>query len=105
MSSISTHVLDTVKGCPASGIRVRLLRGRDEIGSGVTNADGRVPNLLPDGMGLATGVYCLVFETGAYFPDAFYPEVAITFTARDQISRYHVPLLISGFGYTTYRGS
>jgi 5-hydroxyisourate hydrolase len=105
MSTISTHVLDTSAGQPAANIRVRLFSGESEIGSGVTNADGRCAALLPSGANLTPGVYRIVFEVGKRFPDGFYPEVSITFVIRDASTHYHVPLLISPFGFTTYRGS
>ncbi len=105
MSGISTHVLDTGSGRPASGIRVRLFMAEEEIGSGITNQDGRVPSLVPDRVNLKAGIYRIAFEVADYFPQGFYPEVLITFSIRDDASHYHVPLLISAFGYTTYRGS
>ncbi len=100
--SLSTHVLDTARGEPAPGVPVRLERAGREVASGVTDADGR----LRDWTGpLAPGTYRLVFDTGAYLGDgAFFPEVVVTFTlAGDR--HYHVPLLLSPYGYTTYRGS
>ena len=109
MSGITTHVLDTSRGRPAAGIAVRLERGGDVIGSGRTDADGRLRDLLPDGARLEAGVYRLVFDTGAYFRDAgveaFYPSVSIDFEIHDAGQHYHVPLLLSPFGYSTYRGS
>jgi 5-hydroxyisourate hydrolase len=86
-------------------IRVRLFSGESEIGSGMTDIDGRCPSLLPPGGTVTPGVYRIVFEVGNRFPDGFYPEVSITFTVRDASAHYHVPLLISPFGFTTYRGS
>jgi 5-hydroxyisourate hydrolase len=105
MSTISTHVLDTSAGQPAANIRVRLFSGDSEIGSSLTNADGRCASLVKPGMDLEPGVYCIVFEVGERFPEGFYPEVSITFVIRDASTHYHVPLLISPFGFTTYRGS
>ncbi|HTF65893.1 MAG TPA: hydroxyisourate hydrolase [Edaphobacter sp.] len=105
MSGISTHVLDTAKGTPAAGIKVRLLRADAAIGSGVTGQDGRVQALLPEGVTLEPGCYTILFELGDYFPQGFYSEVSITFVVRDSTAHYHIPLLISPFGYTTYRGS
>ncbi|TWE12415.1 5-hydroxyisourate hydrolase [Rudaeicoccus suwonensis] len=111
-SSLSTHVLDAVEGVPAPGIQVEVLTqtgaGSDweSIGSGVTDDDGRIPRLVPDG--LPAGTFRIVFATGAYFERAgvraFYPEVAITFVV-DEERHYHVPLLLSPFAYSTYRGS
>jgi 5-hydroxyisourate hydrolase len=112
MSQITTHVLDTARGRPAAGIALALERGGAEGWSGialaVTNADGRVMDLLPDGHVLEPGVYRLRFETEPYFRgqgvDTFYPSVEIPFFIRDA-AHYHVPLLLSPFGFTTYRGS
>lgn len=97
---ISTHVLDTTRGRAAAGIRVRFFHEDHEIGSEMTDADGRCRCEVA-----APGTYRIVFETGAYFPDSFYPQVSISFLVRDDSAHYHVPLLISPFGYTTYRGS
>ena len=111
MSEVSTHVLDTARGEPATGIVVRLERvGADfgaEVGRGVTDADGRIAGLGGD---LATGVYRLVFETASYLigsgsAEPFFPEVAVTFTIDGARPRYHVPLLLSPYAYSTYRGS
>ena len=108
MSAITTHVLDTARGRPAAGVPVRLEREGALLGSGTTDADGRLRDLLPPGAPLTTGVYRLVFDTGAYFraqgTEAFYPHVAIDFEVRDG-GHHHVPLLLSPFGYSTYRGS
>jgi 5-hydroxyisourate hydrolase len=111
--SISTHVLDTRLGRPAVGIRVHLeQRDRDEwrvVGAGETNVDGRVSNLLTDGAAIAPGEYRLTFDTRQYFAASstatLYPAVSIVFEAAAGQSHYHVPLLLSPFGYTTYRGS
>jgi 5-hydroxyisourate hydrolase len=105
MSGISTHVLNTSSGRPAESIRVRLFQEEREIGSGITDTAGRCSALLPLGATLTPGIYRLVFETGAYFPAGFYPEVSVSFIVRDISTHYHVPLLISPFGFTTYRGS
>lgn len=100
MSTLSTHVLDTAAGRPAAGIRVTLeTRAGDPLDEGVTNADGRVAGLGPDR--LNAGDYLLRFDTAG----AFYPEVVIVFTVADAEQHYHVPLLLSPYGYTTYRGS
>ena len=113
MSTVTTHVLDASRGCPAEGVPVRLeLRTADESGApvvaeGRTDADGRVRELGPDA--LRPGDYRLVFDTAAYFEraetPAFYPEVSIVFTVTDAAQHYHVPLLLSPFAYSTYRGS
>jgi 5-hydroxyisourate hydrolase len=109
-------VLDTARGKPAAGIPVRLemqTPGRDgepwkELGQGVTDADGRLKTLLPDGT-INEGIYRLTFETALYYRAqnemTFYPEVKITFFVADGTQHYHVPLLLSPFGYSTYRGS
>ena len=111
--SISTHVLDTSVGRPAAGIRVQLeWRVGDEwrvVGSGEANSDGRVPNLLPEGAPIAPGEFRLTFDTGQYFAASstatLYPAVTIVFEVAAGQTHYHVPLLLSPFGYTTYRGS
>ena len=107
MSGITTHVLDTSLGCPAAGVPVVLERfvesGWLEAGRGVTDADGRVGSLLSSAP--QEGLYRLVFDTGAYFPAGFYPEVSVTFVVAAGQDHYHVPLLLSPFGYSTYRGS
>jgi 5-hydroxyisourate hydrolase len=114
MSAITTHVLDTARGVPAAGIAVLLefLDGSTSwqpIGRGATDADGRLRTLIPDGEPLQVGVYRLTFTTLPYFEerglDTFYPRVVIEFETVPGQTHYHVPLLISPFGYTTYRGS
>ncbi len=114
MSAITTHILDSSRGHPANGVHVRLeLESAGgtwkQIGKGTTDADGRANGLLPDGFALHGGVYRLTFETGDYFAaqeiEGFYPEVVVVFTISDPAQHYHVPLLISPFGYSTYRGS
>jgi 5-hydroxyisourate hydrolase len=114
MSRISTHVLDTAKGRPAAGVAVRLER-RDSggewfsLGSGQTDADGRCAQLLPDGTPLSEGVYRLAFDTASYFVacgvDGLYPAVEVLFRVRSGETHFHIPLLLSPNGYTTYRGS
>jgi 5-hydroxyisourate hydrolase len=101
--SLSTHVLDATTGRPAVGIVVRL-DGPDgaTLTSAVTDADGRVPKLAD---ALAAGTYRLVFDTGDYFADTFYPQVVVTFRVGGPEQHYHVPLLLSPFAYSTYRGS
>jgi len=110
MSSLSTHVLDAVRGQPAAGVQVVLLRsargGWDEVGSGTTDADGRVATFTS--AELPPGGYRLVFATGDYFAatgqQAFYPEVVIAFLLEEE-RHYHVPLLLSPYAFSTYRGS
>ena len=112
MKSISTHVLDTSLGRPASGIAVTIERkepaGHVSVGSGTTDADGRVKELVPEGK-LVRGVYRVHFDLAAYFAsravESFYPEATIVFTVKDENAHYHVPLLLSPYGYSTYRGS
>ncbi|ROQ40093.1 5-hydroxyisourate hydrolase [Frondihabitans sp. PhB188] len=108
MSHVTTHVLDSSLGRPAAGIEIQLqeLDG-SPIATGITNADGRVPELGPER--LAPGAYRLVFATGAYFAASstptFYPSITIDFDLADESSHYHVPVLLSPFAYSTYRGS
>lgn len=107
MSTLSTHVLDTALGRPAQGIRVTLEQGADIIGTGVTDADGRVPE-IGSGASMERGVYRLRFLVAEYFEadkrECFYSEVTVNFRVGAD-DHYHVPLLISPFGYSTYRGS
>jgi len=102
MSSVSTHVLDATSGRPAAGVAVRLEADGGVITETTTDADGRVGRIAED---LDPGVYRLVFDTGAYFPDTFYPRVVVTFRVDGSGQHYHVPLLLSPFAYSTYRGS
>jgi 5-hydroxyisourate hydrolase len=113
-SPITTHVLDTTQGKPAARVNVVLelyyeTEGWRELASGTTDEDGRVLNLLDAASPLAQGVYRLTFETGDYFREnrvsGFYPYVSIIFEVQDPHGHYHVPLLLSPFGYSTYRGS
>jgi 5-hydroxyisourate hydrolase len=110
MSSLSTHVLDTTHGSPAAGISLLLETGGGTVlFTGETNADGRCPG-LPE---LSSGTYRLTFAVAGYFrgrgvtlPDPpFLDRVAIDFGVADAVGHYHVPLLVSPFGYSTYRGS
>ena len=111
MSRITTHVLDTARGRPAAGVPVtlELLSGDSwkTIGRGRTDADGRARELC-DG-DVAVGRYRLTFETGAYFAasgvEGFFPVAQIVFDVRNAGEHHHVPLLLSPFGYSTYRGS
>ena len=99
---ISTHVLDTAKGRPAEGIGITLEDDRGVLARGVTDADGRL-KLIEDPP--EAGTYRITFETGAYDPNGFFPRVVIEFHVLDGAKHYHVPLLLSPFGYSTYRGS
>jgi 5-hydroxyisourate hydrolase len=112
--SITTHVLDTAIGRPAAGIEVHLERQMNDgswsaVGSGRTDADGRVRNLMPPASEPIAGTYRLTFETAPYFKrrsvQGFYPRVVVEFVVRETGSHHHVPLLLSPFGYSTYRGS
>lgn len=106
MSTLSTHVLDISLGRPAQGIRVTLEQGADILGTGVTDADGRVPEIKAAAP--TPGVYRLRFLVNEYFTaggrDSFYTEITVNFRIGEN-EHYHVPLLISPFGYSTYRGS
>ncbi len=111
MTGITTHVLDTARGGPASGMAVSLGarsgEGWTDLGRATTDADGRVANLLPEKARTPGGTYRLRFDVGAYFAaqgvKAFYPYVEVVFTLQDD-RHHHVPLLVSPFGYSTYRG-
>jgi 5-hydroxyisourate hydrolase len=114
MSGITTHVLDTSAGRPAAGVAVKLEvrmadRGWVTLADRTTDADGRARDLVPDGSRLDAGTYRLTFGTGAYFAArgqaAFFPEASVVFEVRDPAQHHHVPLLLSPFGYSTYRGS
>jgi 5-hydroxyisourate hydrolase len=107
--TVSTHVLDAVSGRPASGLRVSLARrdaaGWTELATARTDADGRIAAFAPDG-DLTAGVYQLTFETEEYLAvPTFYPIVTIVFRIGDPAQHQHVPLLLSPYAYSTYRGS
>jgi 5-hydroxyisourate hydrolase len=124
LSAVTTHVLDTALGRPAAGVPVRLERAADgggevsgaspvgtatTVATSTTGEDGRAGDLGP--AAIEPGTYRLVFDTGAYYraglrgEPPFFPEVTVLFTVRDPAGHYHVPLLLSPYGYTTYRGS
>jgi 5-hydroxyisourate hydrolase len=109
VSTLSTHVLDTALGRPAEGIRVTLECADDLVGSGTTDADGRVPDLRKKDVPLGEGSYRLTFYVADYFSKAgretFFSEIVIAFRIGKGAEHYHVPLLLSPFGYSTYRGS
>ena len=114
MSAITTHVLDTALGRPARdvGVELHVLFGDEwrDVGRGRTDDDGRLRDLLDEGHLLVPGTYRLTFATGQYFEASgqrgnFYPTVSIVFSVREATGHYHVPLLLSPFGYSTYRGS
>lgn len=114
MSHVTTHILDAASGLPARNVPVRLEAAADgartswnPVAEGRTDDDGRIPDFGPDR--LDAGYYRVVFDTGSYFAatgqKGFYPEVTIVFDLADEDAHYHVPLLLSPFAYSTYRGS
>lgn len=113
MSTITTHVLDISLGRPAAGVpatlEVESAGGWKLVGKGTTGADGRISDLVSKETTLVAGVYRLIFDTARYFAaqniEGFYPQVTIVFRLQDPAQHYHVPLLLSPFGYSTYRGS
>lgn len=114
MSAITTHILDVSLGRPAANVSVTLeiqnaASNWQLLGQGVTDDDGRLRTLLPPEHSLQSGTYRITFDTGAYFSRlgvmGFYPEASIVFIVQDAAQHYHVPLLLSPFGYSTYRGS
>lgn len=117
MGRLTTHVLDTARGRPAAGLRLRLDRltegGSEKLGDYTTNADGRIDGPLLEGGTFQTGRYELLFAAGAYFAEngiglpsgSFLEEIPIRFQIADADAHYHVPLLLSPYAYSTYRGS
>jgi 5-hydroxyisourate hydrolase len=113
LSPITTHVLDTSRGRPASGIEIvlQVRSGHDwkELGKGLTDANGRCNTLMAENEIIESGTYRLLFGIGAYYhalhTETFYAEIPIVFELLHPEAHYHVPLLISPFGYSTYRGS
>lgn len=114
MSGISTHVLDTSRGTPAAGVGVTLDRRTangtwEMLATTATDLDGRAKSLLPTGTTLAAATYRLRFDTAGYFAacgvKAFFPSVEVAFAVDDATRHHHVPLLLSPFGYSTYRGT
>ena len=113
MSQITTHVLDTTRGKPAAGVPISLYSQREDywelIAKGVTNQDGRIAGLLEDSVKLSEGLYRMHFETKVYFDameeKGFYPFVEVVFELDGNGAHYHIPLLLSAYGYSTYRGS
>ncbi len=113
-SPITTHVLDVTLGIPASGVTTTLeYRAAPgtwkELSRSKTGSDGRITNFLPEQFAVEKGVYRLTFFTEEYFrssaTETFFPFVVVTFEIRDVAAHYHVPLLLSPYGYSTYRGS
>lgn len=111
---ISTHVLDTTAGQPGAGIPITLERkthtsGWQIVGEGSTDIDGRLNDLLSTREAFLPGHYRLTYDVGPYFllksMECFFPQVTVNFVVKDALQHYHVPLLVSPFGYSTYRGS
>lgn len=107
---ITTHVLDLSTGKPAEGIEITLETQKNgqwkSVKSGKTNSDGRVEDLLPKGTQAELGIYKMTFQTGKYFGgETFYPYAEIVFEIKNNAQHYHVPLLVSPYGFSTYRGS
>ncbi len=116
MGRLTTHVLDTAGGCPASGIAIALYRVKPEpelVARGTTNADGRLDSPILEGDVFEPGVYELIFHAGDYFRQSqadlpeppFVDEVVLRFGIANADQHYHVPLLVSPWSYSTYRGS
>lgn len=113
MISITTHIIDTTSGLPGTGIPVSLdarshSAGWQSIANGISDHDGRVNDLLSGREPFSPGHYRLVFETGPYYLlqsiDCFFPRISINFVVKDVADHYHIPLLLSPFGYSAYRG-
>jgi 5-hydroxyisourate hydrolase len=113
MARLSTHVLDTSRGCPARGVAIDLRLDGKLLQSATTNVDGRTDQPLISADRLETGVYELIFHAGDYFRAAgialtdppFFDQIVVRFGIADPSGNYHVPLLLSPYGYSTYRGS
>ncbi len=116
MGRLTTHVLDTARGIPAAGMRIELMRGAGAqavpLKTAAANADGRTESPLLEGVEMSAGTYQIVFHVGEYFrgrghPDAgrFLEDVPVVFVIDEPGARYHVPLLVSPWSYSTYRGS
>ena len=113
-SPITTHVLDTSRGKPAVALKVILevytsTKSWKELAHGETDTDGRISDLLPDGIPIQAGIYRLTFLTAEYFrsigAEGFYPYIPVVFELKESVTHYHVPLLLNPFGYSTYRGT
>jgi 5-hydroxyisourate hydrolase len=110
---LSVHVLDQQSGQPGAGIQVTLEQRKGtewmQLASGVTNEQGRIPALYPEGKAMAAGDYRIVFRTGEHFArkgqPTFFPRIPVEFTVDAPAQHYHIPLLLSPFGYSTYRGN
>ncbi len=110
---LSVHVLNTTTGLPSSGVEVILevqqASGWKELARKTTNAQGRIPVLYPEAGALPKGIYRVRFLTGDWFArqhqPSFFPEIPVIFAANDDLPHYHIPLLLSPYGYSTYRGN
>ncbi|KAF0862270.1 hydroxyisourate hydrolase [Pseudomonas sp. LD120] len=110
---LSVHVLNLENGLPSPGVKVTLEQHVDQdwnaLSSGVTNEQGRIAELFPAGQALTAGEYRVVFKTGDYFKqakrDTFFPEIPVIFEVKQTEQHYHIPLLLSPYGFSTYRGS
>lgn len=105
MSFVTTHILDTAAGKPASGLTVTMknLDGKT-VATGVTNEDGRITDFGPDA--LASGTYIISFDVAGYYPESsFFTSVALTVTLDENAKHYHIPLLLSPYSISSYRGS
>ncbi|WP_445621135.1 hydroxyisourate hydrolase [Kushneria sp. Sum13] len=110
---LSVHVLNTQTGTPSSGVEVMLEQKTDSgwqtLATQTTNADGRIPALYPKGETMEAGVYRVVFETGDWYErqgtETFFPEIPVPFQVESGVAHYHIPLLLSPYAYSTYRGS
>lgn len=113
VNPLSVHVLNLQDGLPSADVTVTLEQRVGEqwtmLNKGVTNAQGRIPALFPAGAAMARGTYRVTFKTGKWFADhksaSFFPEIPVIFTADGSVPHYHVPLLLSPYGYSTYRGN
>ncbi|GAA0417200.1 hydroxyisourate hydrolase [Massilia aurea] len=113
INPLSVHVLDLQDGLPSADVAVTLEQrvgdGWTMLGEGVTNAQGRIPALFPTGVAMVRGTYRVTFKTGKWFAEhkspTFFPEIPVIFTADGSVPHYHVPLLLSPYGYSTYRGN
>jgi len=113
LNPLSVHVLNLQDGLPSADVAVTLEQrvgdGWTMLGEGVTNAQGRIPALFPAGMPMVRGTYRVTFKTGKWFAEhkspTFFPEIPVIFMADGSVPHYHVPLLLSPYGYSTYRGN
>ncbi|GAA0701608.1 hydroxyisourate hydrolase [Marinobacterium maritimum] len=110
---LSVHVLNLENGLPSPDVTVTLeqksAKGWKPLNSGVTNENGRITALFPEGLSLETGTYRVTFETGTWFEkhdsETFFPEIPVIFNVDGAVEHYHIPLLLSPYGFSTYRGN